>query len=108
MMTRGSPGSPPVVLSAYAEIAVQLAEKDRKNSAMCRWQGRLAKAIPWCVWLYVASLTAVWLLLVLGGDPHHLAGKRGPPFLRKIQLEQLAQSPKRATVSYLRNEISVG
>ncbi|MGA2065050.1 MAG: endonuclease/exonuclease/phosphatase family protein [Thermoguttaceae bacterium] len=33
-----------------------------------RWQYWLARATPWCVWLYVASLAAGWLLLRLGGD----------------------------------------
>ncbi|MHB1035971.1 MAG: endonuclease/exonuclease/phosphatase family protein [Pirellulales bacterium] len=33
-----------------------------------RWSRRLAGAVPWCVWLYVAMVAGVWLLLRVGGD----------------------------------------
>jgi endonuclease/exonuclease/phosphatase (EEP) superfamily protein YafD len=35
---------------------------------MRRWRNRLVRVIPWCTWLYVAILAAVWLLLRVGGD----------------------------------------
>jgi vancomycin resistance protein VanJ len=37
-------------------------------TAKPRWRSCLTRAIPWCVWLYVAAVAAVWLLLALGGD----------------------------------------
>jgi endonuclease/exonuclease/phosphatase (EEP) superfamily protein YafD len=57
-------------LLASSDCFVPTTRLDERQATRCkgRWRRRVAAAVPWCVWLYVAGVAAVWLLLFAGGD----------------------------------------